>query len=307
MITRLFAPLTMLAVFALAACGGGEPEPAAPGAGDGAAAAGAGAPASGAPAVTVPGAELLPAVLPPGTGELQMRVTDAPPEGVSAIVVTISGIQVHKAEAGEEDGWITLFAVTSTAGTTSTEPRTFDLVQVTGIEQALGTQVFAVGKYTQIRMDVDSVVVTFQPKGGTTTTKNATVPGDRLKVVRPFDVEEGQATILTLDFDAAKSVIITGQGDVRFKPVVKLLTRKEERGKRPDAQAGERGGRPEERATTTGDRGQGGVQPGSGARGGRPGSGTGGGQGQGGGRATTTTGGAQGGQGQGGGQQSSGR
>ena len=65
-------------------------------------------------------------------------------------------------------------------------------------------------------MDVDKVLVTHEGEE-----KEATLPGDKLKVVRPFDVEEGQATVLTLDFDADKSVIITGSGRVQFKPTVK--------------------------------------------------------------------------------------
>ena len=130
------------------------------------------------------------------------------------------------------EGWLTLFSVTST----TPEPMTFDLVQVTGIEEVLGTQEFAVGKYTQIRMDVDKVLVTHEGEE-----KEATLPGDKLKVVRPFDVEEGQATVLTLDFDADKSVIITGSGRVQFKPTVKLLIRKEDR--RASTQGGSAGQR----------------------------------------------------------------
>ena len=102
----------------------------------------------------------------------------------------------------------------------------------------LGTEQLPVGKYTQIRMDVDKVVVTHEG-----TEKDAVLPGDRLKVVRPFDVEAGLATVLTLDFDADKSVIITGAGRVQFKPTVKLLIRKEDRG--PGDRSPSQDGRPE--------------------------------------------------------------
>ena len=40
-----------------------------------------------------------------------------------------------------------------------------------------------------------------------------------------FDIEVGTTTVLILDFDAAKSVVLTGEGEVLFKPVVKLLKR----------------------------------------------------------------------------------
>jgi hypothetical protein len=151
-------------------------------------------------------------------GELEMRVTDAPPEGVTKILVTVSGIEVHRAEAGEEEGWISVF---------EGEGRTFDLVAVTGIEGVLGAQEFTIGKYTQIRMDVVSVTVTLKDKDGNEEDKEASVPGDKLRIVRPFDVETDKTTVLTLDFDAEKSVAVTGQGAVQFKPTVKLLVRKE--------------------------------------------------------------------------------
>ena len=162
----------------------------------------------------------------PDTGSLDLRVTDAPPEGVTRIDVTVSNIEVHKADAEEEEGWIDVFPIsTSTAQTL-----TFDLVEVTGIEGVL-TQLdeFEVGKYTQIRMDVVTVIVTLNDEA-----KEARLPSGKLKVVRPFDVEAGQTTVLTLDFDTDKSIVITGAGNVQFKPTVKLLVRKEDRSK-PEA------------------------------------------------------------------------
>ena len=58
------------------------------------------------------------------------------------------------------------------------------------------------------------------------TDKEATVPSDKLKFVRPFTLEAGGEITLIVDIDAAKSVVITGAGKnggkVLFKPVVKL-------------------------------------------------------------------------------------
>jgi hypothetical protein len=168
------------------------------------------------------------------SGLLEIRVTDAPPEGVTSVVVTVTNIQIHQATAENEDsGWLTLFAVTSTSSTII-EPKTFDLVEVIGIEEVLGVEEIPVGKYTQIRMDVIEVVVTHLGED-----KVAELPGDKLKIVRPFDVVADQTTVLTLDFDADESVIITGAGQVRFKPTVKLLIRNEDRGEQPLADVAE--------------------------------------------------------------------
>jgi len=75
-----------------------------------------------------------------------------------------------------------------------------------------------VGKYPQIRMNIEKVEV----KLGEAEPEEATLPSGELKFVRPFKVLEGQTTILTLDFDGDKSVIVTGASKVIFKPAVTL-------------------------------------------------------------------------------------
>jgi hypothetical protein len=208
----------------LASCGGGTTTTPTAGATSGAGAADTptSAPEAVAPtATTAPSTgTTAPTPAPPAAdiGEIEVRVTDAPPEGVTKVLVTVSRIEVHQADAAEEQGWITVID----------GEKTFDLVAVIGIEEVLDTKEFAIGKYTQVRMDVVSVVVTLE---GVDT--DATVPSDRLRIVGSFDVEGGVTTVLTLDFDAGQSVIVTGQGRVQFKPTVKLLVRKEDTGNRP--------------------------------------------------------------------------
>ena len=97
----------------------------------------------------------------------------------------------------------------------------FDLVQVTGVEEILGDTQLAPARYDQVRLSVDNAEVTFEDGN----VVNAKVPSGRLKVVGGFTLEEGSATILTLDFDADKSVVITGSKNVLIKPVIKLLVR----------------------------------------------------------------------------------
>jgi hypothetical protein len=108
-------------------------------------------------------------------------------------------------------------------------PPSFDLMAVIGVEEILGSANVTPGKYTQIRMDVDRVEVV------TTAGDNITaeVPSGKLKIVRPFTVEAGVTTVLTLDFDGEKSLVLPGK-DVAaaaqralFKPVVKLLVEAE--------------------------------------------------------------------------------
>lgn len=140
------------------------------------------------------------------TGITEIRATDAPPADISKIMVTTKDIQVHKADAAE-DSWITVVSA----------EQTFDLVAIQGSELSLGQETLGIGKYTQIRFDVTRVVVTKDGKEIT-----AKLPGDKIKVVTPFEIKTGEKTILTLDFEADKFVVMTGNDAAQVKPVIKL-------------------------------------------------------------------------------------
>ncbi len=153
--------------------------------------------------------------IPAGMGRLEVRVTDAPGD-VEAILVTVTEVEVHKEVAGEGK-WTSL---------TITGPNPFDLIKIRDKEQELVTQDLETAKYTQIRMTVEMVEVTYL-EDGVPTTVEAILPSGKLKFVRPFDVVEGGTTTLVIDFDADKSVVFTGakqseEFKVIFKPVVKL-------------------------------------------------------------------------------------
>jgi putative lipoprotein len=139
-------------------------------------------------------------------GVAEVRATDAPPTGISKILVTAKDIQVHKADAAN-DSWITVVSV----------EKTFDLVAIQGAELSLGQENLSPGTYTQIRFDVTKVVVTKDGKDIT-----AKLPSDKLKVVTPFEIKTGEKTILTLDFEADKFVVMTGADTALVKPVIKL-------------------------------------------------------------------------------------
>ncbi|MFC1949814.1 DUF4382 domain-containing protein [Chloroflexota bacterium] len=170
-------------------------------------------------------------------GTIDVYVTDAPrSDNVTSIMVTVSEVQVHRAAAEQEqeqtgegtqtqeeeqeqtqegDGeWITIDLIDAT---------TFDLLEIEGIEQFIGANVVEAGKYTQVRLVVDSVQVALS--GGEL--QNADLPSNELKIVRPFDVVAGETTVLVIDFDADQMVTITGSGRINVKPVVKLITRQE--------------------------------------------------------------------------------
>ena len=144
-------------------------------------------------------------------GILEFRVTDAPAYDISAVHVTVNNIEVH--QGGTEDketGWKTVIE----------ESKTFELLALRGIEEVLGSTEIESGHYTQIRLDIENVTVTMDGEIHT-----AEVPSGKLKIVGfgSFNVEAGKTTVVTLDIDAEESVIVTGTGQVKFKPTVKVL------------------------------------------------------------------------------------
>ena len=145
------------------------------------------------------------------TGAIEVHVTDpGHSNNISSIDITASVIEIHKAgDGGEEGEWIAL---------NITMP-VFDLIELKegGLEETLAAGNVTAGKYTQIRMTIEAVEVILDGQS-----QDATVPSGKLKFVRPFEVMEGRTTVLTLDFDAGKSVTITGAGKVILRPVVTL-------------------------------------------------------------------------------------
>ncbi len=73
-----------------------------------------------------------------------------------------------------------------------------------------------------MQLDVVSVKVTLKGQQ-----KPATVASNRIKEVRSFDIDMAKVCILTLDFDAAKSLVVAESGEIQFKPVVRFLVRRE--------------------------------------------------------------------------------
>ena len=179
------------------------------------------------------------------TGTLQIMVTDAPPEEeVTSIMVTVESVEVHKATAAQEqeqeqeqeggqgqnqEQEQQQLANNSTNNSTDEEAgwlpvnilagnETFDLLQIQGIEEVLAIAELEPGKYTQIRMTVSNV----QVRLGDGNLTDVILPSGKLKFVRPFNIVEDQTTALLFDFDAEKSVNVTGSGQIIVKPVVKL-------------------------------------------------------------------------------------
>jgi inhibitor of cysteine peptidase len=171
------------------------------------------------------------------TGTVEIHITDAPPrEDVTSILVTASSVEIHKAVAEQEQEqqgegtqvqeqeqqqvqegegeWLPLGILEGAS--------TFDLLKIKGIDELFAMSEVEAGKYTQIRVTIEKVEVAL----GDEEPQEAMLPSGELKFVRPFDVVAGETTEILLDFDAAKSVNVTGSGKIIVRPVVKLTVPK---------------------------------------------------------------------------------
>ena len=117
----------------------------------------------------------------------------------------IKNLEVHRSD-GE---WETIAV--------DTEP--FNLKAIEGIQDFLAEQIVEAGTYTQVRFEVNSVTVVTDDD----VEHDAKVPSGRIKLVGAFQVVGGEPTEITLDFNGKKSVVVTGNGEYIFKPVIKLL------------------------------------------------------------------------------------
>ncbi len=143
-------------------------------------------------------------------GEVRLILVDSP-AGFDEVNIAVTQVDIHAADSDAGSGWITL----------NSTPATYDLLKLTnGANSVIGDEMLPVGKYTQIRLSIG-------------TGSNVVVDGESydldvssatgLKLNHNFDIEEGKLYILTLDFDAAKSVTQTGNNQYKLHPVIRVV------------------------------------------------------------------------------------
>ena len=141
-------------------------------------------------------------------GHVDLRLTDAPADW-EAVNLVVTGVSIHR----EGSGWETLKQDTTT----------YDLLALRdGVFASLAAGDVPAGHYTQIRLAIGegSNIIS------ASTAYPIEIPSGMqsgYKLVGEFDVPAGGAVELTLDFDAARSIIETGTGRFKLKPTVRVI------------------------------------------------------------------------------------
>ena len=140
-----------------------------------------------------------------GKGVLMLQITDAPPKlKITKALVNISNIEVHLIATG----WYTIIG----------KEQTFDLIQLKNVKKALGNKTLPVGRYTQLRFNIDDAFVTING-----IEYKLTIPSKTIQLISPFSINKNETTTLTIDFDVEKSVHETGNGKYIMNPTIKII------------------------------------------------------------------------------------
>jgi hypothetical protein len=143
-----------------------------------------------------------------GTGRLKVYLTDSPAD-FDEVNIKVDRVEVHSTGSDSLSGWAVVNADTAT----------YDLLILrNGANALLGDQMLPAGKYTQIRLfigDSSNVLVDG-------VRYDLEIPSNVVKLNHNFDIIEGVLYELTLDFDAARSIVLTGNGRYKLQPVIRV-------------------------------------------------------------------------------------
>ena len=145
-------------------------------------------------------------------GQIKLTMVDAP-AGYDQVNIVFIRVEVHKAGADSNNGW---FVINNTTAT-------YDLLTLrNGASVVLGNNSLDAGHYTQIRLIIGT--------GSNVVVAGITYPleipsGEQtgVKLNHQFEIQSGLIYELLLDFDAERSIVLTGNGQYKLKPVIRVI------------------------------------------------------------------------------------
>jgi len=145
-------------------------------------------------------------------GRIKMYLVDSP-STLDSVIICVTRVEVHKSGSDSTSGWIVI----------NDSTRYFDLLLLTnGASAVLGDTSLAPGQYTQIRLIIgEGSYVIDQGVKNDLEIPSGSQTG--LKLIHQFTIESDKLYELILDFNVEKSIIITGNGEYKLKPTIRVM------------------------------------------------------------------------------------
>lgn len=146
------------------------------------------------------------------TSKVEVRITDSPAD-YDALNLDITRVEYHLSAGEQNSGWSVL----------DDTPRMIDILKLTnGLDSLIADAEIPSGRISQIRLILgnnNTIVVNG-------TTRNISVPSSSqsgLKLNVQTNLEADLTYRFLLDFDVAKSVVVTGNNNYILKPVIRVI------------------------------------------------------------------------------------
>jgi len=144
------------------------------------------------------------------TGTFSVRITDSP-AAFEAVNITFSEVSVNQSGGS--------------AIVVSDSTQTINLIEWSnGLSKPLGSIELEAGTYNQIRLIIDSASVIIDGVASAVKVPSGAQTG--LKLTHQFTLEAGSTYNLMIDFDASRSIVITGpkaSPSYHLKPTIRLV------------------------------------------------------------------------------------
>lgn len=147
-----------------------------------------------------------------GQGQLKISMVDAPAD-YDQVNIVVTRVEVHKSGADSNSGWFVM----------NNNPATYNLLTLrNGASVVLGNSLLDAGSYSQLRLIigtgsnivVDGIVYPLEIPSGEQT---------GVKLNHSFEIQSGSIYELLLDFDAERSIVLTGNAQYKLKPVIRVV------------------------------------------------------------------------------------
>lgn len=145
-------------------------------------------------------------------GQIKITMIDAP-AAFDEVNIAVTRVEVHKSGADSTSGWFVINNVASV----------YNLLNLkNGASIILGNSSLDAGHYTQIRL-ILAFGSNIKVNGITHSLDVSSSTQTGLKLNHEFDILPNVTYELMLDFDAERSITLTGNNQYKLKPVIRLV------------------------------------------------------------------------------------